>query len=165
MTGWNPKITTALEEASAAMAEAWGRAVGLNHEQAQTLREHHKDCTNTKAALTRTSRTLESELAYLLYAMAEFSTREEMVKDQVFQQITFRWSLARVRRGDEGHIVRTILSAVEETANRITQAWERATDELTGPYVESKPELHQDIWPLTQLLPKPESTDSYRWTA
>ena len=158
-----PQITSALEAASAAMAEAWGKAAGLNHEQAQTLREHHKDCTTTKAALTSTSRTLESELAYLLYAMAEFSTWEEMVEDEVFQQITFRWSLVRVRRGDEAYIVRTILPTVEETANRITQAWERETDELTGPYVESKPKLHQDIWPLTQLLPKKQVLEHLRY--
>ena len=145
------------------MAEAWGKAAGLNHEQAQALREHHKDCTTTKAALTRTSRTLESELAYLLYAMAEFSTWEEMVEDEVFQQITFRWSLVRVRKGDEGYIVRTILPAVEETANRITQAWERETDELIGPYVESKSKLHQDTWHLTQLLPKKQVLEHLRY--
>ena len=113
--------------------------------------------------MTRTSRTLESELAYLLYAMAEFSTWEEMVEDEVFQQITFRWSLVCVRKGDEGYIVRTILPAVEETANRITQAWERETDELIGPYVESKPKLHQDTWHLTQLLPKKQVLEHLRY--
>ena len=157
-----PQITTVLEEASADMMEAWAEAVGLNDEQTQTLKEHHKDCTNTKAELTRTSRTLEGKLGYLLYAMAELSTREEMLEDQAFQQTIFGWSLARVRKGDEEHIRRTILPAAEETANRMVMAWERETDELTRPYLESKPELYQDIRWLAQVLAKKQVLEHLR---
>ncbi len=157
-----PQITNALEEASADMMETWAKGVGLNDEQAQILREHHKDCINTKAELTRTSRTLEGEFGYLLYAMAEFSTREEMLEDQAFQQIVFCWRLARARKEDEEHIQRTILPAAEDTANRIAQAWERGTHELTRPYLESKPELHQDIRCLAQLLAKKQVLEHLR---
>ena len=104
------------------MMEAWGKAAGLNDEQVQTLRGHNKDCINTKSELTRTSRTLEGELGYLLYAMAEFSTREEMLEDQIFRQLLFRWNLVRVRKEDEEHIRRTILPAADQTANRIEVA-------------------------------------------
>ena len=89
-----PRIIAALEEASADMMEVWARAMRLNEKQAQALREHHKDCINTKAELIRTSRALERGLGYLLYAMAKFSTREEMLKDQTFRLIMLGWSLA-----------------------------------------------------------------------
>ena len=157
-----PYITTALEEASADMMEAWAKGVGLNDEQAQTLREHHKDCTNTRAELVRASRTLERELGYLMYAMAEFSTREEMLGDEIFRQIMYGWSLAAVRKEDEEHIQRTILPAAEETANRMALAWERETGELTRPYLYSKPELHQDIRCLTQMLAKKQVLEHLR---
>ena len=157
-----PQITTALEEASADMMETWGKAAGLNDEQAQALREHHQDCINTRAELTRTSRTLESEFGYLLYAMTEFSTREEMLEDQVFHQVLFRWNLVWVRKGDEEHIRQTILPAADQTADRIALAWERTSDELTRPYLQSKPELHQDIRWLAQVLAKKQVLEQLR---
>ena len=158
-----PQITAALEEASADMMEAWARSMGLNGEQAQTLREHREDCPNTKAELVRTSRTLEGELGYLLYAMAEYSTRDEMLEDQVFQQIMSRWSLARVRKEDEEHVLRTILPAVEQAGNRVALAWERESDELARPYLESKPELHQDIRRLAQALAMKQILEHLRY--
>ena len=157
-----PQITTALEEASADMMEAWGKAAGLNDEQVQTLRGHNKDCINTKSELTRTSRTLEGELGYLLYAIAEFSTREEMLEDQIFRQLLFRWNLVRVRKEDEEHIRRTIPPAADQTANRIALVWEKEADELTRPYFESKPELHQDIRWLAQVLAKKQVLEHLR---
>ncbi len=158
-----PLITAALEEASADMVGTWTRAAGLNDEQARTLREHHKDCTNTSAELTRTSRTLEGELGYLLYAMAEFSTREELVEDQVFRQIMYRWNLARMREEDEGHIQRTVLPTAKETADRMALAWERESDELTRQYLESKPGLHQDIRLLARMLPMKQVLEHLRY--
>ena len=158
-----PQITAALEEASADMMEASARAMGLTGEQAQTLREHHKDCRNTRAELLRTSRTLEGELGYLLYAMAEFSTRDEMLEAQVFQQTMSRWSLARVRKEDEEHVMRTILPAVELAGNRVTLAWERESDELLRPYLESKPKLQQDIRRLAQALAMKQILEHLRY--
>ena len=157
------QITVTLEEASADMMEAWARAMGLNGGQAQALREHHKDCPNTKAELMRTSQTLEGELGYLLYAMAEYSTRDEMLEDQVFQKIMSRWSLARVRKEDEEHVMRTILPAVEQAGNRVALAWERESDELARPYLESKPELHQDIRRLAQALAMKQILEHLRY--
>ena len=61
-----PHITRALEEASAQIMEVWARATGLAEEQARALKEHYKDCSNTKDELTGTSRTIEGELGYLL---------------------------------------------------------------------------------------------------
>ena len=142
--------------------EPWAKAAGLKDEQVQALKEHHKDCTNTRAELTRTSRTLEGELGYLLYAMAEFSTREEILEDQIFRQLLFRWNLVRVRREDEEHIRQTILPSADQTANRIALAWEKESNELTRPYVKSKPELHQDIRWLAQALAKKEVLEHLR---
>ena len=147
-----PHITATLEEASAVMAEAWGKAVGLNDEQAQVLREHLKDCTNTQAELTRTSRTLEGELAFVLYALAKFSTREEMLEDHMFRQIMYRCALARMRKGDREHLEQTVLPSVEKTTNSIVLAWDKESDALTRPYLERKPDFYNDIRSLARAL-------------
>ena len=158
-----PLITNALQEGSADMMEAWGRAAGLNDDQTQTLREHHKDCAGTRSELSRTSRTLEGELGYLMHAIGRFSTRQEILEDRMFRHIMFRLGLTRVRTDDEVHVRLTILPAVEETANRITVAWERESDRLTRPYVESGPELHQDIGNLAQVLAMKEVLEHLRF--
>ena len=75
----------------------------------------------------------------------------------------FRLGLTRVRTDDEVHVRLTILPAVEETANRITVAWERESDRLTRPYVESGPELHQDIGNLAQVLAMKEVLEHLRF--
>ena len=147
-----PHITATLEEASVGMTEAWGKAAGLNDEQVQVLREHHKDCTNTQAELTRTSRTLEGELAFVLYALAKFSTREEMLEDHMFRQIMFRCALARMRKGDREHIEQTVLPSVEKTTNSIVLAWDKESDALTRPYLERKPDFYNDIRSLARAL-------------
>ena len=98
----------------------------------------------------------------MLYAIAEFSTREEMLEDQIFRQLLFRWNLVRVRKEDEGHIRRTIPPAADQTANRIALVWEKEADELTRPYFESKPELHQDIRWLAQVLAKKQVLEHLR---
>ena len=145
------------------MTEAWGKAVGLNDEQSQALREHHKDCSNTKAALFSTSRGLERELGYLLYATVEFNNREEMLDDQTLRLIMSGWSLARVREEDKKHILQTILPVVEKTANRMALAWERETEELARPYLEVKPELCQDVRDLVQILARKKFLEHMRY--
>ena len=158
-----PQVTSVLQEASADMMEVWGKAVGLNDGQAQALREHHKDCSNTKAELMNASRGLERELGYLLYAMVEFNTREEMLEDQTFRLIMFGLSLSRVGKGDEKHISQTVLPAVAKTANRMVQAWESETEKLARPYRESKPELCQDIRDLIPILTKKKVLEHLRY--
>ena len=158
-----PHITAALEEASAGMMKAWAIAEGMSDEQAQSLMEHRKDCTNTRAELVQTSRTLERELGYLLYAMSAFSTREEVLGDEIFRQIMYGWNLARVRKEDQEHIERTILPAAEETANTMALAWERETDELARPHLESKLEFDQDIRRLAQILAKKQILEHLRY--
>ena len=148
----HPRITTALEEASTSMMEEWAKVLGLDDEQARALMEHHGNCTNTKGEIIKTSQTLESEFGYLVHAVAEFSNRYEMLEDPVFQMIMSRWSFVRVREEDEDSILRTVLPAVEKTANRMALAWEEETDALTRSYLESKPELHQDIGHLVKAL-------------
>ena len=156
-------ITTALEEASADMMEVWGQASGLNDEQVRTLREHYRGCTNTKAELTRTSRTLEGELGYLLYAMGEFNTLEEILEDQVFRQIIFRWSLVRARKDDEEPIRQIILPAADQTASSIVLAWEKEACGLGRPYFETKPELHQVIRWLARALARKHVLEHLRY--
>ena len=158
-----PQITAALEEASADMMEAWGKAIGLNEEETQALRRHHKDCINTKAALSRTSRALEGDLGYLLYAIGRFSAREDMLEDQVFRHLVFRWSFVRVKQEDEEPLRDTILPVVKETANRIALAWESETGEATRPYLESKPGLHQGIRWLAQVLARKHVSEHLRY--
>ena len=158
-----PQITTALQEASAQMMEAGANAAELNEKQTQLLKEHLNDCTNTRTELAKTSRTLESQLAYLLYALAEFNNREEMLEDQIFQQVLFSLNLARARKEDKQPILETILPTLEKTTDRLTLDWKRGAEELTRPYLESKPELHQDINQLAQLVMKKQILEHLRY--
>ena len=68
------------------------------------------------------------------------------------QMLLYRWNLVRVKQEDVEQMDRTILPAARETVKKLTQAWEEETDELTRPYIESKPELYQEIGSLVYLL-------------
>lgn len=118
------RITSALEEASVDMMEAWARAAGLNDEQTRALMRHHGGCPNTKDELIRATQTLEGEFGYLMHALGEFGSCWEMIEDQVCQMIMSRLSLFRMRRQDEGEVVGTVLPVVEKTANKLVMAWE-----------------------------------------
>ena len=148
----HPRITTAVEEASGDIMEAWAKALDMNDEQTRALMKHHRDCTNTRDELTRTTQTLEGEFGYLVHALAEFGSRSEMLEDPVSQLILSRLSFIRMRREDEGDVLKTVLPSVEKAANRIALAWEEETEALTGPYLESKPELRGDIGHLARAL-------------
>ena len=113
-----PQIAATFEEASADMMQVLARTAGLDDDQVQTLKEHHGDCPHTHAELYRVSRSLEGELGYLLYAIAEFSSVEEMLEDRQFQQIVFRWRFVRMRKEDEEQVKWAILPAVIQPANR-----------------------------------------------
>ena len=126
-----PLITEALEEASGDMMRVWAKSLGLNDEQAEILREHEKDCPNTRSELARASRAIESHVGYLLYANFSFRTRQEMVEDPSFQQIMYSLSLARVRKEDEERIRLTIMPAVEETVERIMLGWDSETNRIS----------------------------------
>ena len=118
------RITTALEEASVGMMEAWARAAGLNDEQTRALMKHHRGCPNTMDELTRTTQTLEGEFGYLTHALGEFGSHYEMLEDQVCQLIMSHLSFFRMRRQDEADVRGTVLPVVEKTANKIVLAWE-----------------------------------------
>ena len=53
-----PRITDALYGASAAIMEALARETGMDEKQTQALREHIRECPNSKSELTRKSRTI-----------------------------------------------------------------------------------------------------------
>ena len=112
------RITTALEEASVDMIEAWARAAGLNDEQTRALMRHHGDCPNTKDELTRTTQTLEGGFGYLMHALGEFGSRYEMVEDQVCQLPMSRLSLFRMRQQDEGDVLGTVLPSLRRPPTR-----------------------------------------------
>ena len=158
-----PQITTALEEASADMMEALARAAGMDDEQAQTLREHHGDCTQTNAELFGASRNLEGELGYLLYAVTEFSSLEDLLEDRQFQRTMFRWSFALIKEEDEEQVTWTILPAANQTANRIIQAWAIEADELTRLFLKSKPTLYQVIIRLARALTMKRAMEHLRF--
>ena len=147
-----PHINRALEEASAQIMEVWARTSGLEEEQAYALKEHYKDCSNTEVELAGTSRTIEGELGYLLYALTEFDSRIDMLEDPTAHMLLYRWHLVRVREEDVEQMDRTILPVAREAVKRLTQAWEKEADELTRPYIESKPEFYQDVSYLVYVL-------------
>lgn len=147
-----PQITAGLEEASADMMEAWAGSVGLDGQEIQTLREHRNDCINSNSELVRTSRVLEGDLSYLLYALSEFDSSEEMLEDQQFRLIMLRWRMVRMRKEDEEQVRRAILPAAVETANKVAQVWQGEADELLRPFLESKPALFEIINGLARAL-------------
>ena len=156
-------VTKGLEQASVEMTGALAKEAGMNDEQTQALQKHLQDCPNTKDELIRTSRILESELGYLLYAISKFNDREAMLEDEMFQQIMFRWSLSRVRKEDQKHISRTILPIAEGAGNRMAWTWESEADELMKPYLESKPELYRGIRYLAEALAKKQFLEYLRY--
>ncbi len=140
-----PEITTALEDASAETMDACAMAMGLSDKQAKALRTHYRACTNTRVELNDTSRGLEGELGYLLHAIGNFCTREDMLEDEMFRQLNRRWSLFRLRKQDEEQVRRIILPVAAGASRDVVQAWEREGDQLTRPYLGSKPDFCRDI--------------------
>ena len=158
-----PLITTALQEASADMMEAWARKLGMIGEQVLSLREHIRGCPNSTSELTRKSRTIESDLAYLLYALGQFQDRAEMLDDQGFRQVMMRWDTVSVRDEDEEDVFRSVLPAAGEIAERMALAWEQEADGLMRPYLENKPGLHEDIRFMARMLAKKHIFEHLRY--
>ena len=75
-----------------------------------------------------------------------------MLEDQVCQLIMSRLSLFRMRRQDEADVQGAVLPVADKTANKIVLAWEEEAEVLMRPYLESKPELRQDIGQLAKAL-------------
>ena len=149
-----PRITDALHDASADMMEALAKKLGMTGEQVLALREHIQSCPNSTSELTMKSRTIESDFAYLLYALGRFQEREEMLDDQGFQQVMMRWDTVMVKEEDEEDIFRSVLPAADETAEKVALAWEKEADGLMRPYLENEPGLHGDIRFLARMLAK-----------
>ena len=158
-----PLITTALQEASADMMEAWARKLGMIGEQVLSLREHIRGCPNSTSELTRKSRTIESDFAYLLFALGQFQERAEMLDDQGFQQVMMRWATVRMRDEDEENVFLSVLPAADETAERMALAWETEADGLMRPYLENRPGLHEDIRFLARMLAKKHIFEHLRY--
>ena len=143
----DPQIGAILEEAAGEVMETWAKEKGLNDLQAQTLRDHLKDCVNSGP-----SPIFGSALGYLLHALATFETREEMLKDRTFQANMYSCRFVRVRKEDEKHIKRMIWPVIGKVVNRIVLAWERESDSLLRSYLGMKPELFRDIKSLARAL-------------
>ena len=146
------RITTALEEASVDMMEAWGRASGLNDEQVRALMEHHRGCPNTRDELIGTAQTLEGECGYLMHALADFGSQQEMLEDLGCRLIVSRLGLLRMRLEDEGEVQGTVMPVAEKAARSIVLAWEEEADALIRPYLASKPGFRRDIGQLALAL-------------
>ena len=93
-----PRIAAALLEASGEMMEVWATEMGMTESQGLALREHVGECLNLSSELTRTSRTIESDFAYLLYALVQFQDREEMGRDPGLEMVMLRWDNLRLRK-------------------------------------------------------------------
>ena len=149
-----PRITDALYDASADMMEALAGKLGMTGEQVLALKEHIRGCPNSISELTMKSRTIESDFAYLLFALGQFQEREEMLDDQGFQQVMMRWDTVMVKEEDEEDVFRTVLPAADETAEKVALAWEMEADGLMRPHLENKPGLHEGIRFLGRMLAK-----------
>ena len=133
-----PLTAGLLQEAAEDMMETLARHAGMNDDEAQALREHHRDCINTSRELTRTCRTIEKDFAYLLHALGTFQDREEMLLDEAFQWVMMGWDLARLKPEDREQVVDMVSPAAEGTADKMALAFEREAEGLTGQFSGSK---------------------------
>ena len=86
-----------------------------------------------------------------------------MLDDQGFRLIMMRWDMVRVKPKDKEHLIRTVLPAADETAERMALAWEREADALTRPYLETKPGLYEDIKFLARTVAKKHIFEHLRY--
>ena len=158
-----PRITNALYEASAAMMEALAKETGMDEDQTRALREHIWECPNSASELTGKSRTIESDFAYLLYALGKFKHRKKMLDDQGFRLVMMRWDMVRVKPEDKEHLIRTVRPAADETAERIALAWEMEAAALTKPYLDTRPGLYKDIRALARMVARKHTLEHLRY--
>ena len=105
-----PVTTAALQEASEDTMELLAKHAGMNEDQTQALREHHRDCINTNCEFTKTRRVLEGDFAYLLHALGTFQDREDMLLDETFQWVMMGWNMIRLNPEDKERVVSRVFS-------------------------------------------------------
>ena len=142
-----PQIAAVFEENSVDMMEVWAKEMGMTSEQSQALRVHIKDCINSRSAPS-----LQSELGYLLYAVANFNTWKELLEDRTFRVNMRSHGLFRMRKEDEKQIRRNIWPLANRSSDRIILAWQNESDGLMKPQLETKPELYHAIKSLARAL-------------
>lgn len=146
-----PRIDAALGDASKVMMGKWATSNGLKGGQASALRRHVPDCTNTRSEFERASRTLESELAYLTLAVAEFDNLEAMGEDRTFKRLISGWRLLRIRKEDRKSVSLAVLPAAKNAAELIAGAWDDASDAMVRPRMENEPNLVRGIRRLVSI--------------
>ena len=140
-----PRIDAVLTDAAEAMADVWAASEGLDDEQAGAMRLHVRDCANTRSEFKSASRTLESELAYLTHAVAEFDNLEAMGEDRTFKRLISGWRLFRIRKEDRRSVSHAVFPVAKDTAELIAKAWDDASHAMVSPHIESKPDLIRGI--------------------
>ena len=158
-----PRIADTLYEASATMMEVLAKEMGMDENQTSALREHIWECPNSTSMLTGESRTIESDFAYLLYALGKFKNREEMLDEQGFQQVMMRWSMVRVKPEDKEHLIGTVLPIPDETAEKMELAWKREAETLLRPYLETSLGLYEDLGFLARMVARKHTFEHLRY--
>ena len=158
-----PRIADTLYEASATMMDVLANEMGMDENQTSALREHIWECPNSTSMLTGESRTIESDFAYLLYALGKFKNREEMLDDQGFQQVMMRWSMVRVKPEDKEHLIGTVLPIADETAKKMELAWKREAETLLRPYLETSLGLYEDLGFLARMVARKHTFEHLRY--
>lgn len=128
-----PRTDTALGHAFEAMMGKWATSNGLKNGQASALRRYVRDCANTRSEFKGASRTLESELAYLMHAVDEFDKLEDIVVDRTFEQLVSGRRLFRIKKKGRRTVWHSVLSVAEDAADVIARAWFGASHGIVRP--------------------------------
>ena len=157
-----PQISAAFEEASVVMMGALARKLGMDDDKARILEGHGKKCSIDE--MVKGSRVLERDLAYLLHALAEVGTRDEMLKDKMAQLIVSRWSTVRSWKGkDDTNTLESIVVAAAGIASRLAETWAKEANDLLGAQVEAKRGFYDDVWWFAEMLARKDIFEHMRF--
>ena len=145
------------------MMEVLANEMGMDENQTSALREHIWECPNSTSMLTGESRTIESDFAYLLYALGKFKNREEMLDDQGFQQVMMRWSMVRVKPEDKEHLIGTVLPIADKAAEELELARRKEAETLMRPYLETRLGLYEDLGFLARMVARKHTFEYLRY--
>ena len=124
-----PQITAILEDASIRTMEGWAAPAELSEAEAQSLRDHYRECANSRTEMTRTARRLERTVACITHALTGFRQLEEITEDGAFQSLRLTLEFTRIREEHKNPTEEIILPIAIETTDWIV---EKLEDEWAG---------------------------------
>ena len=156
-----PRMTAMLEEASIRTMELWALPAELNEEQKETLRNHYRECPNSKSEMKRTVRGLEKSVGYLVHAQATRNSLKEMEEDLGLRSLMLWLGAISIREEDKDAAKNILLPIAEETANSIMEAME--SEGVDWEPAGKEPDFNRAIWNITWAIILKETMEQLRY--